>query len=123
MERIAKAKQPRSRSRLATSRSLSNAEKAIAEGDRTIGEISEMVVMEGARSERLDAPLPDIDLVSVKPPDGGVSDLSRAMFGMPVAPLMFCILSIGSVAGVFLGFALDGSSFQRDIVNLILTLI
>ncbi|HGM8086415.1 TPA: hypothetical protein ACKP9S_002772 [Pseudomonas aeruginosa] len=123
MERTARAKLPRSRSRLATSSSLSNAEKAIADGDRTIGEISEMVVMEGARSERLDAPLPDIAPAPVITPVFGVGDLSRAMFGMSVTPLMFCILSIGSVAGVFLGFALDGTSLQRDIVNLIVTLI
>lgn len=123
MERTARAKQPRSRNRLATSSSLSNAEKAIADGDRTIGEISEMVVMEGVRSERLDAPLPDIAPVPVQTPLIGVDDLSRALFGMSVTPLMFCILSIGSVAGVFLGFALDGSSLQRDIVNLIATLI
>ncbi len=121
METFTKPRRASRRNRLPTSRSLSNAEKAIAGGERTIGEISEMVQLSPQVESRFDSPLPDIDLVT-PPPPAPMGEVCRATFGMSVAPLLFCMSSLGAVAGVFIGISLDGSAFQKVVLHLLATL-
>ena len=91
---------------------------AITDGEKTIVEISEMVQLKPEKESRIESPLPDIPLLTVRA-DVPIDDVCRSMFGMSVAPLLFCIASIGTVAGVFIGLTLNGSKLQSDILYLL----
>ena len=41
------------------------------------------------------------------------------MFGMNLGPLMACIGCLGSIAGVILGFMLDGTPLQKNVTAII----
>lgn len=94
-----------------TPRSLNDAERAITDGDRSIGEISDMVKLEDAGA--IYKELPDIDVQVAAIPVPTMDSACRDLFGMPVAPLMLCIVSLGSVLGMMLGLALEGSPVHQ----------
>lgn len=109
----------RRRRPLATSRSLDSAELAIADGKQTIGEISAMVEMEKGGRNPFDDPFPDFDIDDVQPVPRTLGAEAQEMFGMSLWPLMLCIVCMGSVAGIVLGFALDGTPLQQGILSLV----
>ncbi|MBW6123814.1 hypothetical protein KZ843_13100 [Pseudomonas aeruginosa] len=106
----------RKRRHLATRSSLDSAEMAIVDGRRTIGEISAMVEMEGGP---FDDPFPDDVLEVAQPAPLTVGAECRAMFGMNLGPLIACIGCVGSIAGVILGFMLDGTPLQQSVTAII----
>ncbi|EMM5100929.1 hypothetical protein ACK249_005111 [Pseudomonas aeruginosa] len=109
----------RKRRHLATRSSLDSAEMAIVDGRRTIGEISAMVEMEGGNGGPFNDPFPDDVLEVVQPAPLTVGAECRAMFGMSLGPLMACIGCLGSIAGVILGFMLDGTPLQHSVTAFI----
>ncbi|EKF7417588.1 hypothetical protein EFK68_04375 [Pseudomonas aeruginosa] len=109
----------RKRRHLATRSSLDSAEMAIVDGRRTIGEISAMVEIEGRKGGAFDDPFPDDVLEVAQPAPLTVGAECRAMFGMNLGPLMACIGCLGSIAGVILGFMLDGTPLQKNVTAII----
>ncbi len=109
----------RNRRHLATRSSLDSAEMAIVDGRRTIGEISAMVEMEVGKGGPFDDPFPDDVLEVAQPAPLTIGAECRAMFGMSLGPLMACIGCLGSIAGVILGFMLDGTPLQQSVTAII----
>jgi len=109
----------RKRRHLATRSSLDNAEMAIVDGRRTIGEISAMVEMEGVKGGPFDDPFPDDVIEVAQPAPLTIGAECRAMFGMSLGPLMACIVCLGSVVGMILGFMLDGTPLQQSVTAII----
>lgn len=109
----------RNRHKIATPRSLANAEMAITDGRRTIGEIAEMVEMDVGKGGSFGDPLRDDFPGVVQSAPLTVSAVCQAMFGMSLGPLMFCVSCLGSVAGVVLGFVSNRTPLQQSITAVI----
>lgn len=118
MTATANARSSSRRNRAIDRSTVDNAHRAIAEGNKSLGEISAMVkdVSGGGRFSGLDldADLPQIDL-----PARRIPIRQQMIFGVRFSSAMSLSCVLGFVAGVPIGFALNGSAIQASIVTLL----
>lgn len=118
MTATANARSSNRRKRSIDRATVDNAHRAIVEGNKSLGEISAMVkeVANGGRFSGLDldADLPPIDL-----PARRIPIRKQMIFGVRFSSAMSLSCALGFVAGVPIGFALNGTAMQAAIVTLL----
>lgn len=117
MNASAQVQRKRPRTRPIDRATVDNAHRAISEGNKSLGEISAMVKVEGSGS-RFDSGDLERDLPDIHIPDKALPLSRQVIFGVHFSSALLVSCSAGLLAGVPLGIALKGTALHAAIVYL-----